>query len=47
MEKNELLFGENINFYSKNGSFLLNKYRRTRKKVVFYEKTVKIHEKSG
>ena len=38
MEKNQLLFGENINFYSKNGRFLLKKYRRTRKKVVFFMK---------
>ena len=38
MEKNELLFGENINFYSKNGRFLLKNYRRTRKKLFFYKK---------
>ena len=44
MEKNELLFGENINFYSKNGRFLLKNYRETRKKVVFLKKMVKINK---
>ena len=45
IEKNELLFGENIKFHSKNGHFLLKRYRKTRKKGCFYENTVKIHEK--
>ena len=35
MEKNELLFGENIKSHSKNGRFLLKNYRKTRKKGCF------------
>ena len=33
IEKNQLLFGENIKFHSKNVCFLLKNYRRTRKNV--------------
>ena len=45
MEKNEFLFVEIIKSHSKNGRFLLKNYRKTRKKVVFNEKLLKIHGK--
>ena len=35
IEKNDLLFGENIKCHSKNGRFPLKNYRKTRKKACF------------
>ena len=45
MEKNELLFGENINFFFEKRSFSIEKLLENKKKSFFIEKTVKIHEK--
>ena len=46
IEKNEFLFGENIKSHSKKWSFSIEKLsKNSKKKIVFYGKTLKIHEK--